>query len=74
VIVSQTLLTVVGIFSGKIIAQKISEKKLTLIAGASFILFGLIASYFFVIKDLYPYLYGENIGQTIFKRLSTKAQ
>jgi putative Ca2+/H+ antiporter (TMEM165/GDT1 family) len=45
VVVSSTVLTVLAVFGGKLLANKISEKKLTIFAGWVFIVFGLIALY-----------------------------
>jgi putative Ca2+/H+ antiporter (TMEM165/GDT1 family) len=51
-IIAQNLLTILAIFGGVVISTKISERNLTLIAGATFIAFGVVASYFLVVNDL----------------------
>jgi putative Ca2+/H+ antiporter (TMEM165/GDT1 family) len=43
VVVAQFLITLLAVFGGIFIAQKISTKNLTIIAGATFVFFGIIA-------------------------------
>lgn len=45
VIISCIILTIMAVFGGKIIANKVSEKKLTIFAGCVFIVFAVIALY-----------------------------
>jgi putative Ca2+/H+ antiporter (TMEM165/GDT1 family) len=49
--IAQLCLTIIAIFCGNIIADKISEKTLTLIAGSMFLAFGLISLYLTYIND-----------------------
>lgn len=51
VIVSSTVLTILAVFGGKLLANKISEKKLTIFAGWVFIVFGLIALYLLFVNE-----------------------
>jgi len=63
VVVSSTILTVLAVFGGKLLANKISEKKLTIFAGWVFIVFGLIA--------LYLLLFIGNLSKSIPNESST---
>jgi Ca2+/H+ antiporter, TMEM165/GDT1 family len=51
-VIAQNLLTVCAIFGGVFISTKISERNLTIIAGTTFIIFGLVAMYFLFVDDL----------------------
>lgn len=51
-VIAQNLLTICAIFGGVFISTKISEKNLTIIAGSTFILFGVVAMYFLFVNDL----------------------
>jgi putative Ca2+/H+ antiporter (TMEM165/GDT1 family) len=53
VVFSQNLLTVLAIFGGKMISNKISERNLTIIAGSTFIVFGIVAL-FLLISENFP--------------------
>jgi len=48
VIISSLVLTILAIFGGKLLANRISEKKLTVFAGWIFVLFGFIAFYLLI--------------------------
>lgn len=52
VIVSQNLLTIIAIFGGVLISNKISERTLTILAGCVFIAFGVVALYLVCVNDL----------------------
>ena len=43
VVYSSIILSILAVFGGKLISNKISERNLTILAGASFLLFGVIA-------------------------------
>lgn len=51
VVLAQILLTVIAIIGGKLIAERISEKTLNIIAGAMFLAFGVISLYITYIND-----------------------
>lgn len=65
VVVSSTFLTILAVFGGKLLANKISEKKLTIFAGWVFIVFGLVA--------LYLLLVGENANEGLNTDSNTAA-
>lgn len=58
VVVSQNLLTIIAIFGGVLISNKISERNLTIIAGITFIAFGIIALYLVCANELF--IFGKN--------------
>ena len=47
---SQIVLTVLAITSGVLISNKVTEKSLTIIAGLTFLAFGLVATYFMYVE------------------------
>jgi putative Ca2+/H+ antiporter (TMEM165/GDT1 family) len=51
-VIAQNLLTIVAIFGGVFISTRISERNLTLIAGTTFIAFGIVALYVLCVDDL----------------------
>ena len=51
-ILAQVLLSIIAIFGGVLISSKISERNLTLIAGATFIVFAAVALYLLIVNDL----------------------
>jgi len=57
VLVASTALTIIAVFGGSLLADKISEKKLTIFAGGIFIVFGLVA--------LYLLFFSENVNEAI---------
>ena len=53
VIISQTVLSIIAAFGGKLISSRISEKNLTIIAGSTFVIFGIVALYLFFIEEVF---------------------
>jgi putative Ca2+/H+ antiporter (TMEM165/GDT1 family) len=53
VLIGQNLLTLLAIFGGIMIAKKIPERNLTVIAGSTFIAFGVVACYLMLYERLF---------------------
>lgn len=52
VVLAQNLNTVLAIFGGRLIAKHVSERNLTIIAGVTFIVMGVVALYLLCVYDL----------------------